>query len=288
MSELKTSLQDRTLIFLHIQKCAGNSLIDLLQAFVPPRQVLKGHLLHPDSPAIPRPVDSYRLIIGHNTYYDMSRMPVDPVYMTMLRDPIDRIVSLYYFWRSHRDDYIQQHDLKGPRLAKQLSLEEFIECEEPEALLSIRNAQCGQFHNGLRGSPGLSDEELFETSRERLDACAFVGITSEFERSVDLLCYVFGWKRPASLRSVNESFANEQEDPRYEPTERPPLPDHVRQRLIDLNQADLKLYAHARDAFHRNLQIMEEERRSGRIPDQRTSPLLSYRIRRTLSDRLKA
>lgn len=284
MNKLNPSLKNRTLIFLHIPKCAGNSLIDLLQSHIPRQRILKGHLLHADAPGIGTPFDHYQLIVGHNTYYDMSRLPVRPVYITMLRKPVDRIVSLYYFWRSHRDDYIEQHNLIGPRLAKQLPLEDFIECDAPEAALNLRNAQAGQFHNGLRGSPGLSDEDLFETARQRLDECAFVGISEEFDPSIDLLCHLFNWQRPASLRCVNDSHVNEQEDPRYEPTERPPLANGVRERLIELNQADIRLYDHAREIFHQRHEEMLRRLQSEKPPQKRSPPLLSYRFRRRCSD----
>jgi hypothetical protein len=280
----KSILKNRTLIFLHIPKCAGNSLIDLLQSHIPRGRILKGHLLHADAPGINKPFDYYRLIVGHNTYYDMSRLPVNPLYITMLRNPVDRIVSLYYFWRSHRDAYIEQHNLIGPRMAKQLSLEDFIECDAPEAALNIRNAQAGQFHNGLRGSPGLSDEELFETARQRLDECAFVGISEEFDPSIDLLCDLFKWQRPDTLRCVNDSHVNEQEDPRYEPTERPPLADGVLERLTELNQADIRLYEVARETFKRRYQDMRIRSQQEEPPQKRSPPLLSYRFRRCCSD----
>lgn len=217
----------------------------------------------------------------------MSALTVHPLYITMLRDPIDRIVSLYYFWRSHSTAYIERYDLRGPRLATQLTLAEFVEYEAPETTLNIRNGQAGQFLNGLRGSPGLSDEELLETAKQRLDECVFVGITEEFVQSIDLLCYIFDWQRPDTLRCVNESSANEQQDERYEPIDRPPLEEPVRQRLIELNGADIPLYAYARDRFSRMRQDMAEELAAEDADTHRKRPLLAYRFRRVLSELLQ-
>ena len=284
MHQLKQSLHHKTLIFLHIQKCAGNSLIDILQGHVPARKTLKGHLLHANAPEIKKPIQNYKLIVGHNTYHDMSLLPVDPVYITMLRDPIERILSLYYFWRSHRWDYIERYDLKGPRLAKQLPLADFIEHEAPEAKLSIRNAQASQFLNGLRGSPELPDHELLRIAKQRLDTCAFVGITERFEPSIDLLCHIFGWQRPDTTRYVNQSSSNERKHPRYEPTKRPPLDETIRKRLVELNGADIPLYAYASDMFNTMWNKLREEQATNGSDMHLAPPLIMYRVRPMLSD----
>jgi hypothetical protein len=290
MSAIRISLANKTLVFLHIQKCAGNALVDLLQAHFKPADVLKAHLLHPTAPEIRRPIRDYRLIIGHNTYDDIQSLAIDPVYVTMLRAPIDRVTSLYYFWRSHRADYIEKLDLRGPRLARRLSLAEFVESEEPEAQFNVNNGQARQFLQGLRGPITLSDAQFLATASRRLQECAFVGSTEQFDRSADLLCYILGWTPPSDMRRVNDSRRNEQEDPRYERIERQPLPDSIRSRIAERNRIDIALYRLGCELLQRKHELMLAELASGAGTPGTEKPLLRDRIRRLarrfrLSDR---
>ena len=280
MTHKPISLDDKTLIFLHIQKCAGNSFIEILDAFYRKKDMLKAHLLHAGAPEIQRPIGAYRVIIGHNTWDDiMAMQPSNPVFMTVLRDPIARVTSLYHFWRSHRWQHIEQYNLHGPRLAKTLSFAEFIDSEEPEARLNVRNGQARQFVNGLRGPTGLSDDELFRISSKRLHQCAFIGLTEHFELSVRLLCHTFSWLFPSEMPQENISAKNVVSDSRYEPIEQTRLDDSARKRLIELNDADIRLYAYAEQLFRKRYDTIQTERQQQRKLQR---PLLVYRLKKKL------
>ena len=285
MNSLRVSLKDKTLVFLHIQKCAGNALLDILQSHYRPRDLLKAHLLHPQAPEIQRPIREYRAIIGHNTYEDIQALGIDPVYITMLRDPIERVASLYYFWRSHRWEYIRANDLRGPALAKELSLSEFLECDEIEARLSVSNGQAGQLLNGLRGPIEQSDDEFSLIAKKRLQTFPFVGITEEFSSSAELLCHTFGWTPPRELRQVNVSSANETHDPRYEHIEREPLTDELRSRIAEHNRVDIELYDYACEFFQQRIEKMRSEKHSEPFT-RLQSPRLAYRFRRYLREQV--
>lgn len=251
-----------------------------MDAYFKKKDMLKAHLLHANAPEIKRPIEKYRAIIGHNTYDDIVAMqPKNPFFMTVLREPVARVVSLYYFWRSHRWDHIEDLDLKGPRLAKSLSLAEFLESENSEAVLSVQNGQARQFVNGLRGPTGMSDEELLRVTKERLQQCVFVGLTEQFERSVKLLCYLFGWEVPPKAPRSNVSLENELDDPRYEPVERKPLDDGTRKRILELNHVDVQFYEYGQEMFERSYQTMQKEYERGKSSKGK-KPLLSYRIQK--------
>ena len=48
--------------------------------------------------------------------------------LLMLRNPYERIISLYDFWRSHTWEHIEKHlpPINGPRFAKLVTFEEFL------------------------------------------------------------------------------------------------------------------------------------------------------------------
>lgn len=75
----------KNFIFIHIPKTGGNSVNRVLQqyAVIPPRTLLECHI----------PASVMRSCIrDYNTYFSFS----------FVRNPFDRLVSLYYFSRKHR------------------------------------------------------------------------------------------------------------------------------------------------------------------------------------------
>lgn len=277
--------QKQTLVFLHIQKCAGTSFTRLLNDFFRPQDRITAHLLHADSPDLKRPANGYRLITGHNTWHDISAMPIDPVYITMLRHPVDRLVSLYYYWRSLRWEHIEKEALAGPRLAKQLSLEAFIASDELVARLNVRNGQARQFLNGLRGPTGLSQKQLCEEACERLDRCAFVGITEQFDRSVRLLCQMLGWQPPKRLPRANISRLNEIENPDCEPSPRKALDHGLSAKIVALNQADMGLYQYGCQRFESLWETTQAQLAKDATQRRFRKPLIRYRIRHAIAQK---
>lgn len=144
--------QDGPLVFIHIPRSGGSTLTNLLDLHFANDQILKANLLHGEQGRIlgiaghtgehfelDHPLSRYRLITGHSNFGDVDAIVKAPVYMTMLRDPLQRVVSLYRYWKSHRLDYCEKYELRGPLLAHRLSLDEFVRSDEPEALYNVHN-----------------------------------------------------------------------------------------------------------------------------------------------------
>ncbi len=275
------SLHHRTLVFFHIQKCAGISFTEIIESHFRKKEILKAHLLHANSPEVKHPIKRYRAIIGHNTYDDITAMqPVNPLYITMLRDPIARILSLYFYWRSYKWEYIEKHDLKGPRLAKSLPIEDFLESDELEAQLNVRNAQAKQFINGLRTPTNLSDTELLQVVEKRLKEFVFIGLSERFKESVELLCMVLGWKIPHEMPRINVSATNTYNDSCFEAVEKFKITDTLRKRISELNQVDTVIYRSA----EKNFSAQYDSIKTDLFEYKGKSPLLFYTLRKKISN----
>jgi len=126
MSKLfKPIAGDQTLIFLHIPKAAGttlNSIIDrhfggksgAIFAMNGSRNRECEFMLKPEAERI-----AYRLIRGHMEFGIHRYLPKKSAYITLLRNPVNRIVSFYYYAYSDSRHYLHQH-------AKRMDLKEFV------------------------------------------------------------------------------------------------------------------------------------------------------------------
>jgi hypothetical protein len=248
-------------------------LRDLLESHVPRGRRLRADLLYPGDPALTRPADAYRLIIGHNTLDDMERLVRNPVYLMMLRDPVDRILSLYRYWRSFEDEAVERLDLKGPRLAKAHPLGELLDRDDVEVSTNFRNSQAGQLFQGLRHPVELPEAEFLEEAKRRLDSLFWVGLVERYDASVDLLCHRLGWRTPTAHARKNVTARPPDHSGRTRRSDTPGISDDVLAKLEDQNRVDRALVAHAGERLRRDLENMAAERASGASPRRLRGPL---------------
>ncbi len=158
---------------VHIPKTAGtwlrNSLIDVYGWRSVCPYVFEGQ--YPENRS---ELESYRIISGHFGYRYASRLGVPLV--TVLRDPYDRLISLYYYWREVPG---------GSELAKRFPFEEFLGMvHEPEVLMNVVNTQTYQIALGHRLADrarlaSLTPDEVLSKAKENLEKFSVVGITED-------------------------------------------------------------------------------------------------------------
>lgn len=121
---------DTTLFFIHIPKTAGTSMRLLLERFFDEKE--RVYLYGGEPPGItleafrdlPETVKKrIRLVYGHFRFGVHEWLPQKARYITMLRDPVDRVVSLYYFYKRYPGS--RHHQLI---VENAYSLEDFVFC----------------------------------------------------------------------------------------------------------------------------------------------------------------
>src|ERR1700716_4282688 len=126
---------NEALIFLHIPKTGGSTLYKILK-----NHYSRAQTVTLDSPKIARiktlPAAQrgrYRLLHGH-LHFGLHRfIPQASTYITLLRRPVERVLSFYHYARSTPDHYLY------PLLAtKRLDLKTMF---EREPTLELRNEQ---------------------------------------------------------------------------------------------------------------------------------------------------
>ncbi len=105
-----TRYYPRPLIFLHIPKAAGSTMQEIVvrhykggkgYRFTGAPERFRAFAAMPEAERA-----SYDVMTGHVPFGVHRHVPGPSVYMTMLRDPVERIVSHYYFVLSKPDHYL--------------------------------------------------------------------------------------------------------------------------------------------------------------------------------------
>jgi hypothetical protein len=254
------------LLFIHCPKTAGTTFFTLLSAHYPSEDIyrsqvgtLQDALQEHGWPIIAR----YRLMRAH---YDTSitrYFPRRPVCVTMIRDPVERIISYFEHVRRSPNHKHYRTVVEG-----KMTLEDFM--DPPLARSDTCNFQVRQLAGAIRGpAKEMPGSVLLEMARVRLAEFAFFGITERFDDSLDLLHYTFGWQPVRNYENLNVSPT---------PSRRGDHPEHVVEKIEIANELDLQLYRDAEGVFEERLQLMEQESHS-------PSPARSARFFLSLSRR---
>jgi len=221
-------------IFNHFQKTGGISLASLCRATLGVDAV-SPLLLEDDIRIAPERFEHFRLIAGHFHVFTQARFAHDRFSMTILREPIARIVSGYNFWRKS-----PEHNFLLTA-AKEMSFTDYVHYFIDSPL--IDNNYSHFFAMIGRDCPGYPPDAAgrLAAAKRNLAAFDFVGITEEFDRSVHLLCRELGWPTPASIPHENSSdseavLAN--------------IDPPTLKILQDRNQLDSELYRYGVRLFH--------------------------------------
>ncbi len=250
-------------VFVHIRKAAGTTVDHVLQPFVEEDEVLDAELMRlPPRLWPPSATDGIRYLKAHATADALrSKMP-DAHLVTMLRHPIDRLVSHHGHLQWDRTPpeiratLEQLPDLRHAiELASSLPLGDWIrrQATDGDAYLpdhqtcALAGPEDAFQRHGLapRNSAADGAAMLERALRILSDEIAFFGIVEDLQRSMRLLEVTFdlphGIARPEVLNAS--------------PSGTPVLDDELRELAEREHQLDLALHIAAVDLFERRCTI---------------------------------
>jgi hypothetical protein len=224
-------------IFIHIPKTAGTTLHGLIWRHYPARTVYTvdwvAHTLNDLASLDADQKTRLRIVTGHIDFGVHELLPGPYTYLTILREPIDLVISYYYYIRRASDHPHHQ-------LASQpgMTLEKFMASKIDASLYNIQTRMLAGQHASL--PPGECSSELLEMAKRNLhDHFSVVGLTEEFDATLLLLRRTFHWR--------NLFYA------KMNVTHRRPARDELSPRERDIiaaaNQFDFEIYDYARALF---------------------------------------
>ena len=217
------------MIFVHIPKTAGTSFHAALAAAVAPETISAPFAAFRFSTDDVERMQSHRVISGHISIADADLFPGRRI-LSILRDPIDRCVSWYYYAHS-------QKQLEGPAdvlAAGTHNIRDFFALDPAITYRNIVNRQTRQLGGHVLDlEPNM--DEAFERAKVTLRRAAWIGCTETLDRDIPRLRGLLPHLGP--MPTLNTTA-------KRSPLSR--LDADVLARIAELNRYDLELYEFAR------------------------------------------
>lgn len=259
-----------SVIFLHVPKTAGTTLNRLIEWEYPVREMYSvDPVLFKWSGAHLRKLPASRLrkirmFKGHMLFGLHEILPQPATYITVLREPVDRVLSAYYFMRTYK-----LHPLYWKMRRENWTLDDFIHRSQRT------NVQSKIIAGAEYEKP--CTEEIAARALANIDQhFSVVGLSERFEESLALMKLRYGWKL-SSYSSFNIT--------RSRPKKRD-LPQATLDLIVQKNSFDVTLYEVAAKRFEEAVQknAAEVSRLTGeleaakeRTQDRMTSTIFSLR-----------
>lgn len=237
-------------VFLHIQKTAGTTIVELVRSAYGDHNVmshddyLKGIHSCPltgevrvDEKVL-RDFHNIPFLSGHFGYGFAKRYMPGRYSFTFLRDPIERILSFYYFCRGSDPTRFALY-----QLSQQLTLDEFLQrgLADPKIKMFIWNNQVWQLAGGFgdvetQSLSSFKGIELLELAMKHLDEFSHIGFAETFETDRDHILRALGIVFPEERVVSNANLGR----PTYND-----LPQSTKDLLFELTELDRVLYKRA-------------------------------------------
>jgi hypothetical protein len=235
---------EEAVIFINITKCAGTTLTEwVIKKIFPRRQRLLFYdgdtralvSLLQEMPV--RRKEQLRCIAGHFAFGIHQFLPQRARYITLLREPVERVVSHFYFARRTRRHYLHEQVREGA-----ISLKDYVEKLEN---IEMDNGQTRILAGiGHGGRFGHCTQQMLDTAKGNLQQYfAAVGVSERFDDFLRLVNHRLGWGIPRyKIKNAGH--------------DRPQVQDvdaETRAAIIEHNQLDIELYRYAAELFEQQL-----------------------------------
>jgi hypothetical protein len=186
------------IIFLHNMRTGGSTLRTVIARQYSPDAIhLEGprrhslseidHLRHLD-------FEKVRAVQGHIPFGLHELIPCESTYVTMLRDPVDRVISLYHYVVNLPDSTIHRQSQAHLR-----NIDEFV---SSGVLMEADNGQTRRLA-GMWPDFGQCTSEMLEKAKHNLaHYFSVVGLSERFDESLLLMRRILGWQSVFYFRKM--------------------------------------------------------------------------------------
>lgn len=238
----KDTEQEKSVIFVHIPKTGGTTFRTIINRQYDPQSVFlfkrppeKSLAEFKELPEAKK--REIKFIQGHMRFGLHEFFPQPCTYITILRDPVDRIISLYYFILRNPENAVHNEVV-----SKNMSLEDWVR----SGLTTLVNNNQTRFlcTTEVVTDYGQCSSEMLESAKKNIEKYfAVVGLMERYDESLLLLKRNLKWKTPLYIRSNVTK-------------KRPPKESVSKDTLKVIekyNELDIELYRYGKEKFEEQL-----------------------------------
>ncbi|MED3918054.1 sulfotransferase family 2 domain-containing protein [Priestia aryabhattai] len=170
-------MDEKVVIFMHIPKTGGTTLNNIFKKFYSENEIYDHVPLEEMNKQFSQLKEedkkNIKAISGHHFYGIHEFFSQPYVYFSMMRHPVERVISLYYFLKSYPGYYEEN--------MKHMPFEDYIDWD-PQATNGQTKQICG-----------VKSQLSVEKAKESLLEFELIGITEMFNESLLLLKKKFKW-----------------------------------------------------------------------------------------------
>jgi len=265
-------LEEPKLVFMHIPKTGGTTLHHLLINSFDKEEVCPERfngLRHYRAGELAR----YRYFSGHFDLPSVRLIPGRKRVITMLREPVARLISLYYFLRSYKPAIIETDQLELARLANQYAMADFFRAREVRSHAAVNNAMTRVLIDTIavdrwegKSGDALADCRPFlQLAIRELESLDAFGILERYDDSVELICQSIGFNKPAKVKPMQVLEVIMDTEPGLKRIEKEPVTEEIRREIRSVAETDIEFYRHASKVFENRLSLLRRRNAPARI-----------------------
>jgi hypothetical protein len=224
-------------IFPHVSKTAGTTLRRILEGQYGRDAVFKvdGYRLRESVDRLRQlPADEARAIraaMGHMPFGLHAVLPGPCTYVTLVRDPVERLISHYYY--SKQVPRAPHHTMVT---SERLSLKDYVESSSRAYLMN--NGQTRILGCDISAWHRPTSPDMLDAAKRNIEEhFAVVGVTERFDESLLLMKAALGWNWPLYVRQRVTENRPQKED----------IPADVVEAIAERNQLDAELHRYANE-----------------------------------------
>jgi hypothetical protein len=190
------------LVFMHIPKTAGTSVLDIVRLNCPAERLA----LHYPPDRVVRPEGPLEVVAGHVAFGYHRELGLDSAkYFTFVRDPLKRVISQVYFDRRVDPDLLPDLEARGVR----------------HAILATRswyydNVLVRLFAGAGAAFGGLGPDDLARARANIERHFFFIGEQEHFRSDLRTLARLLGWRlprlAPRTMRGAYQGYRLSRDD----------------------------------------------------------------------------
>jgi Galactose-3-O-sulfotransferase len=261
------AVSEQTVIFVHVFRTAGTTLYRIIDrnfsqgsVYTVPENGTVEEFKKLSDPHKRR----IRVLRGHLGFGLHQSMPQPCAYVTLLREPVERMISYYYFICRTPDHYCY-HLIRD----NQMRLEDFIRCKQDIMIDNIQTRFLSGLETGYGVGFGQCTRDMLEAAKRNLERhFAVVGLTEGFDSTLLLLKRALGWRRLAYVRHNVTSNRPEKRK----------ISQAALDAIAEVNALDTELYEYAQMLFEEQVRrqgpSFAQEVKDFQIVNQRLSPFI--------------